>query len=165
MNIKRKSTGNWSKAYKNFPTADEGRERAIQEISQLLNTLDVTKIGPNIGTIHPPNHRRSDTEGWRVDLQSPSVNEYNVQVQKNGAGNPSTIACVLVPKAMISGIGVKGTSANMNAAVDARASELRYAVHGALIRSVRTLRQDGSGNYEIEQITLTGTYSCSSPGS
>jgi len=140
-------------------------DNAVAEISTLLTTLDVTKISGSIGTIHPPGHKTSDTEGWRVDLQSPSTDAYNVQVQKNGASNPSTAGCVMVPMRFISGIG--STSGGGKDVALARASELRRAVHGALVRSARTQQvktnQGGrnvQGEYVITVQKIVGQFSC-----
>jgi hypothetical protein len=101
----------------------------FNEIKKMLNGLDATKIAGNSGTI-------CTSDNWRVDLQDPTVTHYNVQVQKNGAGNPSSVAGVLVPMNLATSLG-KGDASH----VKRRTEALRYAVHGALVQSAATFAQ------------------------
>lgn len=161
MNIRRKGTADWASS--RGPVS----EAELQEIGKLLNTLDIANVAGDIGTIHPPDHTKGKKTGYRVDLQSPSKTAYNVQVQDNSCGNPSTVACCMVPMELVTRMGAKGTNANQNSAVDARGSELLYGLHGALIRSARTIRPQVNdkgkprpGLYELQVMTLEGSYSC-----
>jgi hypothetical protein len=141
MAINWQSNGNEVKAYNHALS-----EADIQEISKLLASLDASDICGSVKTIHPADHDTSKKDGWRVDLQSPSTDAYNVQVQKNGAPNPSSVGGVMVPMHLVNAIGqLHGVGKDTNAAARKRAEELRYAVHGALVRSARTLSAKTTG--------------------
>lgn len=102
------------------------------EIKTMLNGLDATTIAGNSGTI-------CTSDNWRVDLQDPTRTHYNVQVQRNGVPNPSSVAGVLVPITLATSLGTTGGSGNT--ATKGRIEALRYAVHGALIQSAATMAQ------------------------
>jgi len=162
MALNWQSNGNDVKAYNHALS-----EADIKEISKLLNTLDASDISGNIKTIHPKDHDTSKKDGWRVDLQSPSGTAFNVQVQKNGAPNPSTVGGVMVPTHLVNAIGqLHGADKEGSAAARKRAEELRYAVHGALIRSARTLSTKTTergavipGQYVITMQKVVGQFS------
>ncbi|MEZ5354185.1 MAG: hypothetical protein R2762_16230 [Bryobacteraceae bacterium] len=102
---------------------------------------------------------------WRVDRQNPPVGKTNLQIQKNGVGNPSTIACCLVPDALATQIG------NLHAPpgpfldqANARFSELTRAIHSGLSQSVGSRRmqaaaQKGQVLMEVRVYEVQGNFS------
>jgi hypothetical protein len=138
-------TGNWNNAYTGLNTGAGGA----------CNLVNATNYSGGIGTI-------AQNAEWRVDRQAPPPGKINLQIQKNGVGNPSSIACCILPANIncgnIHAPGAAGVLAN------ARASELTKAVHGALTRSVGSRRDDpaAQANQVLKQIQafeITGNFS------
>ncbi len=162
MNIKRKTTGNWAKSRAPVSASE------LTAIGNLLNSMDVSAIDFTSKTIHPADHRKKNYDGgWRVELQNPTTTHVNVQIQQNIDANPSSVATVLIPRQMITHMGKAGAKQSANGAVGARNSELRYALHGALIRSARSIRHGTSHKgsvdttkYVMEVLELEGNFSC-----
>lgn len=123
MGLYWKASDTTTKAWGTLPTRAH-----FTEIKTMLNGLDATKIAGSSGTI-------CTSDNWRVDLQDPTPTAYNVQVQRNGVGNPSSVAGVLVPLALATALGKAGGASK------AKIEALRYAVHGALIQSAATMAQ------------------------
>lgn len=108
------------------------------EIRDLLKDLDVSDIAGQSGTILSKGN-------WRLDRQNPTPDASNIQIQRNGVPNPSTVAGVLVPDILT----VALTSAPKGLDKDARdrifgsrMKELYRAVRGALGTSAATLTDE-----------------------
>ncbi len=76
---------------------------AFQNPNGCLNALSVPDAGNYVGGIGNIGH--SPNGLWRVDRQNPPAGMSNLQIQRNGAPNPSTAACVHVPNAYSAQIG------------------------------------------------------------
>ena len=110
-----------------------------------------------IGTIYTAGN-------WRVDRQAPTATHDNIQIQRNGVGAPSSIACLLIPTALSAQVG--GIHAPGEAGLRARAryAELTRAIHAGLNLSLRTryLRPAGPGQpaaWVVHVFVLSGTFS------
>lgn len=133
MTLYWKANGETTKAWNGTLT-----DTHFREIKALLNKLDVSDIAGQSGTII--------SEGnWRIDRQNPTTDASNIQIQKNGVGNPSSVAGVLVPDILT----VALTSAPRGLEQDARErlfgsrmSELYKVVYGALVMSAATLADE-----------------------
>jgi hypothetical protein len=139
------ATGNWNNAYIGPNTGAGGACKLV----------NATNYNGGIGTI-------AQNTDWRVDRQAPPPGKINLQIQKNGVGNPSSIACALVPDNLqpgnIHAPGATGVRAN------ARASELTKAIHSALTQSVGSRRDNPAAQQnqilkQIQTYEVTGSFS------
>jgi hypothetical protein len=67
------------------------RDHATDSIALLSARAAYGKEG-KMGTI-----QSASTERWRIDRQKNPASKSNLQVQRNGADSPSTVACLIVP--------------------------------------------------------------------
>lgn len=74
---------------------------------------------------------------------NPPSGYVNIQVQKNGADNPSSVTCVLVPTRLLAGVGKSG-----------RAHELSWAFRGGMLRSLNSHRLGQVGHQSAYVITV-----------
>jgi len=126
-------TGNWTRSYTGGNTG----------AGAACSVVTAANYTGNIGTI-------GRTNGWRVDRQNPPVGMVNLQIQKNGAPNPSTIGCVLVPDALGPELGNLRAPGGPGDRARARSSELTRAIHNGLSQSVGSRRVNAAHREEME---------------
>ena len=128
----------------------------MQQLKELLYEIDVSGLKGNSGTIHDgiesQNTREKPDKPWRLDRQNPPSGFVNLQIQKNGVGNPSSVCGVLVPTLLLDGLGsVKSTDAAKAAASKRRIKALSYAFFGAMMASAASCR-DNPGKLKMFEI-------------
>ena len=138
-------TGDWKEAYIGPNTGAGGA----------CNLVTAANYSGSIGTI-------AQNQDWRVDRQSPPPGKINLQIQKNGASNPSSIACCIVTANLNPGNlhapGAPGVLAK------ARAAELTRAIHSGLTQSVGSRRahpaaQANEIRMQVQAFEVTGSFS------
>jgi len=139
-------TGTWQNAYTG---ANTGAGAAC-------SLVDAGNYPGTIGTI-------AQNADWRVDRQSPPVGMINLQIQKNGVGNPSTIAACLVPNNLNPG-SVNLPPGPVRDKAKARFTELTRAIHDGLRQSVGSRRPSAAAQAnqvlsEIQTFKVTGSFS------
>lgn len=142
------ANGNWQNAYPG-PNAGAGAACSL---------VDAGNYSGAIGTI-------GRTADWRVDRQVPPADVTNLQIQRNGVGNPSTIACCLVPNNLGPLIGnLHAPPGPIRDRAQARFSELTRMIHRGLSLSIGSRRmnaaaQRGQTLMEVEVFRVQGTFS------
>lgn len=118
-------------------------ENDKKDVRDFIWKVDVSGLKGGLGTITTQATKQDSSLGWRVDRQNPPSGYVNIQVQKNGADNPSTVACVLVPTRLLDGLGKGG-----------RAHELSWAFRGGMLRSLNSHRLGQVGHQPAYVITV-----------
>ena len=137
--------GNWQRAYTGNIAGAGGA----------CSLVDAGNYPGNIGTI-------AQNPTWRVDRQNPPAGQTNLQIQKNGVGNPSTIACCLVPNILAQQMGnVNDPVMQRQLTARARFAELTRAIHTGLSRSVGSRRPSPRhrGQMEVQAFLVQGQFS------
>ncbi len=146
MALEASGTNNWQKAYTGNIAGAGGACKLVTSANYL----------GSIGTI-----ANTADNTWRVDRQSPPAGKTNLQIQKNGATNPSTIACVIVPNDLSAQCGLLNTVGPLKERANARHSELTRMIHSGLTQSVGSRRAclQHAGEMEIRVFEVKGTFS------
>ncbi len=147
MTLKVKATGNYTPSLPG-KTAYVGAHKAI-------TLIDASNYNGNPGTI-------GRSGGWRADRQRPMANHINLQVQKDNVSAPSSIAIVLVPKALAGAIGsVHSNDSTVKATATARFGELTRAIHKGLNESLksRRLKAGTTNKWEMKVFEVYGNFS------
>lgn len=137
--------GHWQRAY----TGN------IAGAGTSCSLVDAGNYPGSIGTI-------AQNAAWRMDRQNPPAGQTNLQIQKNGVGNPSTIACCLVPNTLAQQVGnVNDRNVANQVKARARFAELTRAIHSGLSRSVGSRRNSPAhrGQMEIQAFRVQGNFS------
>ncbi len=135
---------------------------AFQNPNGCLNALSVPNAGNYIGGIGNIGH--SPNGLWRVDRQNPPVGMSNLQIQRNGAQNPSTAACVHVANAYTALIGpIHVIPPNPWGAAGSpalsRYKELTRAIQNGLRLSAASHHVNHHGNCVIQVYQVQGNFS------
>ncbi len=139
--------GNWTRSYTG----------GIDGVGAACSVVTAANYPGNIGTIG-----HSTGGGWRVDRQNPPAGMVNLQIQRNGAPNPSTIGCVIVPIALSGQVGNPHMPAGpQQVRAHARFSELTRAIHNGLSQSVGSRRLNAAhrGEMQIQVFEVQGEFS------
>jgi len=96
--------------------------------------------------------------GWRADRQPSSPAYANIQIQRDGFGSPSTIACALVDVTLRQRLyaGAPGTRQLRDTS---RFRELTNAINSALNQSLSSRRESDSGGWELLPYRVSGSFS------
>ena len=140
---------NWNPALAGL-NAHHGAHDAISHVN-------AGNYSGSIGTIYTAGN-------WRVDRQAPTTTHDNIQIQRNGVGSPSTIACLLIPTALSGQIGSIHAAGEDGLRARARYAELTRAIHAGLNLSLRTRWQrpqapGQQARWEVHVFALSGTFS------
>lgn len=144
MPLNVEGTVNWQRAYTG----------AITGAGAACSLLNAGNYPGGIGMI-------AQNATWRVDRQNPPPNRTNLQIQRNGVGNPSTIACCLVPDNLAGQVGNLHAQGALQIRARARFSELTRAIHSGLSQSVgsRRPREGHLGQMEVQVFQVGGHFS------
>jgi hypothetical protein len=140
------ATANWQDAYTGATTG----------AGAACSLVDAGNFPGSIGTIN-------QNADWRMDRQSPPAGMTNLQIQKNGVGSPSTIACCLVPNNLVPG-NINQFPGPARDQARARFTELTRMIHSGLTQSVGSRRMKASAQanqvlMEVRIYQVQGTFS------
>ncbi len=140
------ATATWQKAYTG----------AVAGAKATCSVGNGTNYPGSIGTIG-----NSADGQWRLDRQSPPQGKTNLQIQKNNAPNPSTVACVIVPDNLSTQVGALNAPGPLQQRARARNSELTRMIHKGLSQSVDSRRavSGQAGHMEVQVFEVQGTFS------
>jgi hypothetical protein len=137
-----------------FTLKEKSSVPALPETTSAHDALSVAKLvdGENfyggLRTIVTRN-------GWRIDRQKCKSTHTNLQIQRNGVGFPSSVACVLVPirysdelQAVPAGQRREGMS-----------TELGRAINKGFHLSEKSRRPAADGGFKIKVYEVLGEYS------
>lgn len=99
------------------------------------------------------------SEEWRADRQRGMADYVNIQIQRQGVGAPSTVACLLVPRNLQQFRPKEMAPPGRAPSAENRFRELTHAIQTGLILSHQSLRPAGRGNERVESVLkLSGDF-------
>ena len=133
-------TNNWNKAFSD-----------VRGAAKASSIVTAENYRGSLGTI-------GSDGNWRVNRQPSASDISNIQIQRNGADNPSTAGAVLVPHSY----GKEINSTPPNSEVKrAKTSELTRAIRNGLNESVKSHknRDNRPNEFEIQVFKVDGQFS------
>ncbi len=137
-------------------------DRCRRDAHHVIAQVNASNVWGNIGTFY-------DSDEFRADRQNPPPAAVNIQIQKNGAPNPSTIACVIIPTEFQGGYSeMNAPNPHNDPAIDgardrghARHRELSHHIHRALLQSMASITAPANrgGDHTILVYEIHGDYS------
>ena len=139
MGLEAKRTGKHTSAYEGFGLAGVGKACSLVHAGNYC---------ASIGNI-------AKTFDWRVERQKHPPGVVDVQIQRNGAKHPSTIACCLVPEVLSSRLMLSKPGG------DDRSKELSGAIQDGLRQSAGSRRPEVGrpGRYVVDVFEVRGDFS------
>jgi len=98
--------------------------------------------------------KRTTGKYYRLDRQDATPNEYNMQIQKNDVGAPSTVSTVLFPDSYVAKI-----NSSSGAQKDSRIKELTRNAQAAFQYSLVSWRDQNGTTIKPTQYLLVGDFS------
>lgn len=144
------ANGNWQRS---LPGAN-----AAQGAGAAMGLVSGSNYDGGIGTI-----AHTLTHDWRMDRQNPPVGMVNLQIQRNGAQNPSSVACALVPDNLLVG-ALNHPDPTISGRAQNRDAELSRAIRNALTQSMQSRRlvpglPANQNQWEIQIFRVQGAFS------